>query len=250
MIVERWILARLRNQRFFSLEEVNAAIRPLQDLLNNKVTRHLGASRKDLFLRLDKPVLKALPIEPYVYAEWKQCRAGLDYHINVAGHYYSVPHHLLKQPIWARITAQTLEAYHDGQRVASHVLVTGDKRHSTHKNHMPAHHRFREDWAPEIIRQKAAKIGPNVEAFAEIILSQRRHPEKGYRACQGVIRLSKEFGGERLDAACARAIAIKASSYSSLHSILKNGLDRQGLAQVTEEPAITHTNIRGANYFH
>ncbi len=193
LIVERWILARLRNHRFFSLEEVNTAIRPLQDLLNNKVTRHLGASRKDLFLQLDQPVLKALPIEPYVYAEWKQCRAGLDYHINVGGHYYSVPHQLLKQPIWVRITAQTLEAYHDGRRVASHVLVTGGNRHSTHKDHMPTHHRFREDWVPEIIRQKAAKTGPNVETFTQIILSQRRHPEKGYRACQGVLRLSKEI---------------------------------------------------------
>jgi transposase len=250
LLAERWILARLRNHRFFSLDELNAAIRPLLDQLNRKITRHLGASRQDLFERLDKPALKPLPAEPFVYAEWKQCRAGLDYHIDVGRHYYSVPHHLLKQKLWVRITARTVEVYLKGARVASHVRTSGNHQHSTHRDHMPAHHRFREDWTPERIRRQASGIGPNTEALVEVIMRERRHPEQGYRTCLGVLRLAKTFGRDRLEVACERAIQINARSYSSLHSILKNGLDRQRHAPATDEPAITHPNIRGADYFH
>lgn len=250
LIAERWILACLRNQRFFGLDEVNAAIRPLMEQLNTKVTRHLGASRRDLFERLDRPALKPLPVEPYVFAEWKQCRAGLDYHIDIGRHYYSVPHQLLKQKLWARITARTVEVYFKGQRVASHPRTSGNRQHSTHRDHMPAHHRFREDWTPERIRKQAARIGPNVEAFVEVVMRQRKHPEQGYRTCMGVLRLSKAFGTTRLDAGCERALEINAHSYSSLHSILKNGLDRQRREPTTDGPAITHPNIRGADYFH
>ena len=145
LLVERWILARLRNRQFFSLGDVNAAIRPLLDQLNDKVSRHLGASRKQLFEQLDKPALKPLPTAPYVYAEWKKCRAGLDYHVAIDKHYYSVPHQLLKKALWARITARTVEVFHGGQRVASHVRTSGNGRHSTQREHMPAHHKFRED---------------------------------------------------------------------------------------------------------
>ena len=131
LLVERWILARLRNRQFFSLGDVNAAIRPLLDRLNDKVSRHLGASRRQLFDRLDKPALKPLPVEPYVYAEWKKCRAGLDYHIAIGKHHYSVPYQLLKKELWARITARTVEAFHIGKRVASHVRTCGNGQHST-----------------------------------------------------------------------------------------------------------------------
>jgi transposase len=250
LLVQRWIVARLRNQRFFSLDELNAAIWDLLEKLNSKVTRHLGASRRELFETLDKPVLKPLPIEPYVYAEWKQCRAGLDYHIDVGRHYYSVPHQLLKQKLWTRITARTIEVYFKGERVAAHQRTSGNRQHSTHKDHMPANHRFRADWTPEKIRRQAARVGPNTEAFVEVIMRQRRHPEQGYRACLGIMRLAKTFGRERLEAACERAVEINARSYSSLHSILKNGLDRQPRTRTTDEPAITHPNIRGADYFH
>ena len=209
LLAERWILARLRNQRFFGLDEVNAAIRPLLDQLNGKVTRHLGASRRDRLERLDRPALKPLPLASYVYAEWKQCRAGLDYHVDIGRHYYSVPHQLLKQKLWARITARTVEVYFKGQRVASHARTSGNRQHSTHRDHMPAHHRFREDWTPERIRRQAVLIGPNVETFVDVIMRQRRHPEQGYRSCLGVLRLAKTFGRDRLDAACGRALEIK-----------------------------------------
>ena len=229
---------------------MNAAIRPLLDRLNDKVSRHLGASRRQLFEQLDKPALKPLPVAPYVYAEWKKCRAGLDYHIAIDKHYYSVPYQLLKKELWARITARTVEVFHVGQRVASHVRTSGNGQPSTHRDHMPAHHRFREDWTPQRIQARAARVGPNVAIFAEVVMRDRKHPEQGYRTCLGVIRLADKFGQDRLDAACRRALEINARSYSSVHSILKNGLDSKARTRATEEPAITHNNIRGADYFH
>ena len=250
LLSERWIVARLRNRRFFGLDELNAAIHPLLDQLNGKVTRHLGASRRDLFNGLDKPALKPLPVEPYVFAEWKQRRAGLDYHIDIGRHYYSVPHQLLKQKLWVRLTARTVEIFFEGKRVASHARTSGNRQHSTHREHMPPNHRFRADWTPERIRRQAIRIGPNTEAFVEVVMRERKHPEQGFRTCLGVIRLAKTFGRDRLEAACERALTINARSYSSLHSILKNGLDRTPRTRATDEPAITHPNIRGAEYFH
>ena len=249
-LAERWILARLRNQTFFGLDELNAAIRPLQDQLNAKVTRHLRASRRALFEDLDKPALKPLPPEPYVFAEWKQRRAGIDYHIDVDRHYYSVPHQLIKQKLWVRITARTVEVFHKGQRVAAHARTSGNRQHSTVREHMPPNHRHRAGWTPESIRRQAARIGPNVEAYAEVIMRRRKHPEQAYRSCLGVMKLARSFGNTRLDAACERALEINSYTYQSLHSILKNGLDRASRHRTTDEPAITHPNIRGADYFH
>jgi len=250
LLAERWILARLRNHQFFSLAEVNAAIRPLLDRLNDKLSRHLGANRRQLFEQLDKPALKLLPVAPYVYAEWKKCRAGLDYHVAIDKHYYSVPYQLLKKDLWARITDRTIEVFHVGQRVASHVRTSSNGKHSTLRDHMPAHHQFRDDWTPDRIKARAARVGPNVAIFVEVAMRSRKHPEQGYRTCLGVIRLADKFGRDRLDAACSRALEINARSYSSLLSILKNGLESRPRTRATDEPAITHPNIRGADYFH
>ena len=250
LLTERWIVARLRNRRFFGLDELNAAIRTHLDQLNSKVTRHLGASRRDLYQKIDKPALKPLPLQPYIYAEWKQVRIGLDYHVDIGRHYYSVPHQLLKQKLWARITARTVEIFHQGRRVASHARTSGNKQHSTVREHMPANHRFRSDMSPGVIRVQAARLGPNVEIFVDVLMRKRRHPEQAYRACLGVLKLARSYGNERVDAACERALQINAHSYSSLNSILKNGLDRQRRDASTDGPAITHPNIRGADYFH
>ncbi|MTH94850.1 IS21 family transposase [Roseibium sp. RKSG952] len=250
LLCERWILARLRNRRFFTLDEVNAAIRPLLEQLNTKVSRHLGASRRDLFDKLDKPALKPLAATPYVYAEWKQCRAGLDYHVDVLHHYYSVPHQLIRQKLWVRITARTVEVFFKGARVAAHTRNSGNRQHSTLREHMPPNHRFRADWTPERIRKKAARIGPNTQAFTSAVMRRRKHPEQGFRTCLGVIRLADTFGPDRLEAACERALEINVYSYTSLQSILKNGLDRAAREQATDAPAIHHPNIRGPGYFH
>jgi transposase len=253
-IVERWILARLRNHRFFSLAELNQAIRELLEHLNLRETKHLGASRRQLFEALDQPALKPLPGQPYQYAEWKQPRAGLDYHVEVAKHYYSVPHALARQKLWARITERTVEIFHKGKRVAAHMRGSGNRRHTTTAEHMPSSHRRYANWTPDRIRRDAAANGPNTEILIDVILRSKPHPEQGFRSCIGILRLSKTHGSERLEAACERALEIGAQSYSSVASILKNNLDRrkpgQSSKRAADEPAIEHTNIRGPRYFH
>lgn len=257
-VVERWVLARLRNRRFFSLAELNQAIRALLDDLNVRRTKHLGASRRQLFEELDQPALKPLRSEAYEYAEWKQRRAGLDYHVEVAKHYYSLPHALAKQKLWVRLTERAVEIFHKGKRVAVHMRGSGNRRHTTTAEHMPSSHRRYANWTPERIRRDAATNGPNSAALIDVILRGKPHPEQGFRSCIGILRLAKTHGPERLEAACERALEIGAHSYSSVASILKNNLDRRttakstkgATAQNSDDPAIDHTNIRGPHYFH
>jgi transposase len=248
-VATRWIIAKLRNRRFFSLGELNAAIAELVTALNNRVTRHLGASRRALFDDLERSALKKLPAEPYAYAEWKECRAGLDYHVEIEKHYYSVPHALLRETMWARITARTIEVFHRGKRVAAHVRSSSNRQHTTVREHMPSSHQRYADWTPERIQRQANEIGPKTSALVEIILRERTHPEQGFRACIGILRHAKSFGRERLEAACDRALEIGARSYTSVTSILKTNLDRKRPAPATDGPAIAHTNIRGSRYF-
>jgi transposase len=248
--VQRWIAAALRNRRFGSLAELNAAIRDLLERFNGKITRHLGASRQALFEALDKPALKPLPAAPYEYAEWVERKVGLDYHVEIERHYYSVPHQLLRQKVWARIAARTVEIFHQGQRVASHVRTSGNRKHTTVSTHMPASHRRYAGWTPAEIRRRAEQIGPNTGALVDLILRTKPHPEQGFRACLGIVRLAKPHGREALEAACERAIQIGGTSYSSVNSILKNNLHRRRPEKPADGPAITHPNIRGADYFH
>jgi transposase len=249
-LVQRWIVARLRKRRFFSLADLNTAIRELLERFNAKRTRHLGASRRELFELLDKPALKPLPVEPYEYAEWVERKVGLDYHVEIEKHYYSAPHTLLKQKLWARIAARTVEIFHDGQRVASHVRSSGNRGHTTVADHMPASHRRYAGWTPGEIRHQAERIGPNTGALVDLILRTKTHPEQGFRACLGIVRLARPHGREALEAACSRAIEIGGLSYTSVNSILKNNLHRRRPQKPAEGPAISHPNIRGAQYFH
>ena len=249
-VATRWIVAKLRNRRFFSLTELNAAIRGLTTQLNARVTRHLGTSRRALFDEVERPALKPLPVEPYVYAEWKQCKVALDYHVEVAHHYYSVPHTLLRETVWVRVAAQTVEVFHRGNRVAVHLRASSDRRHTTIREHMPSSHRRYADWTPERIRRQAGEIGRNTAALVEIIMRERPHPEQGFRASVGIIRLAKSYGRERLEAACGRALEIGARSYTSVNSILKSNLDAKRPAVATDGPSIVHSNIRGPGYFH
>jgi len=249
-VATRWIVAKLRNRRFFSLTELNAAIRELTTQLNARVTRHLGTSRRALFDEVERPALKPLPVEPYVYAEWKQCKVALDYHVEVEHHYYSVPHTLLRETVWVRVAAQTVEVFHRGNRVAVHLRASSDRRHTTIREHMPSSHRRYADWTPERIRRQAGEIGRNTAALVEIIMRERPHPEQGFRASVGIIRLAKSYGRERLEAACGRALEIGARSYTSVNSILKSNLDAKRPAVATDGPSIVHSNIRGPGYFH
>jgi transposase len=249
-IATRFIIAKLRNRQFFALSALNGAVAELVEQINNRVSRHLGASRRALFEELERSALKPLPAEPYVFAEWKQCRVGLDYHVEIDKHYYSVPHQLLREKVWARITARTIEVFHRGKRVAAHVRSSSNRKHTTVREHMPSNHQRYADWTPERLRRQAGAIGRHTAALVEIILRERAHPEQGFRACVGIVRLAKSYGRERLEAACGRAIEIGARSYSSVNSILKNDIDRRRPVMPADGPAIAHDNIRGPTYFH
>jgi transposase len=252
LVVERWILARLRNRRFFSLAELNQAIGELVTDLNARPMRRLGVSRRDLFLELDKPALKSLPVEPYEYAEWRVRRVGLDYHVDIDGHYYSVPHRLIREQLDARITARTIELFRKGERVAVHMRGAGRGRHTTIAEHMPSSHRRYAEWTIERIGIAAAAIGPSTAKLAALILESRPHPEQGYRACLGILRLARQYGAERLEAACDRGLDIGARSYGSIQSILKHGLDRRPPKPAPQGELLLpdHPNIRGSRYYH
>ena len=195
-----------------------------------------------------------MPVEPYTYAAWKECRASLDCHIEIDKHYYSVPHTLLRQKLWARMTDRTVEIFHRGKRVACHMRRSPNRRHTTVPEHMPSAHRRFASRTPQRIRHQAASIGPNAEVLVDIIMRSRPHPEQGFRSSIGIIRLAKSHGSERLEAACEPALEIGARSCSSVASILRNNLDRRKPRQSSKGPAdgptIDHANIRGSRYFH
>jgi transposase len=251
LVVERWILAVLRQRTFFSLAELNAAIRELLEQLNARPFKKLPGSRRTHFEQLDRPALRPLPAAPYVYAEWKKVRAHIDYHVEVDGHYYSVPHALIKKQLDLRVTHSTLECFYRGNRVASHRRSEQKGRHTTVPDHMPEAHRQAGAWSPERLARWAAKTGPATEQLILNVLSARQHPQQAYRSCLGILRLGKAYGDERLEAACCRALILGSHSYKSIESILRHGLDQQPLTE-HDELALPedHDNIRGPSYYH
>lgn len=249
-VVERWILARLRNRIFLSLHEANLAIAALVADLNSRPFKKLPGSRREAFETLDKPALLPLPCAAYVFAEWKQATVNIDYHVEVDGHYYSVPCSLIKKRVDVRITATSVECFHKGQRVSVHPRSMQKGRHTTVMEHMPKSHQEYTGWTPERIMEWARKLGPNVSALTEAIMDSRKHPVQGYRSCLGVIRLAKEHGASRLDAACERALHLGALSRKSLKSILQTGLDRLPLPiHNAQQTSIHHDNVRGPEYY-
>jgi transposase len=251
LIVERFILARLRNRRFLSLGELNEAIREVLGDLNARLMRKLGASRREFFDTIDRPALLPLPAEPYAYAEWRRCRVAPDYHIEVHGHFYSLPSRLIREVVEARITDTTIEIFHAGRRVAAHPRSALKRRHTTTPEHMPSAHRRYASWTPARLLSFAAQVGPSTIALVEIIMRTKPHPEQGFRACLGILRLAKTYGEARLEAACQRGISIGARSYGSIASILKTGLDRGFHDTAAPDVApLLHANIRGRGYYH
>ncbi len=249
-VVERWILARLRHETLFSLAALNARIAELVGDLNGRRMRLYQASRRELFERLDRPALRPLPAEPFVYGEWKVARVNIDYHVEVHGHYYSVPHALVHEAVDARVTATTVELFHRGQRVAAHVRSEARGRHTTEPGHMPKAHQRHLEWTPSRITAWAATIGPQTAALVAAILADRPHPEQGYRSCLGLLRLGRRDGEARLEAACARALAVGARSYRHVDSILKHRLDREPLpAAPAATPGPVHEHVRGRDYY-
>jgi transposase len=249
-VVGRWILARLRNRRFFALADLNAAIRDLLTDLNARPLRGWGRSRRQLFDELDRPALGPLPAEPYEYAEWKRCRVGLDYHVEIAKHFYSVPFALARQEVDARITVATVEIFHRGKRVASHLRSTRPHRPTTVAEHMPSSHRRYRDWTHERIGREAAAIGVDAATLIDAILRSRPHPDQGFRAAIGILGLVKRYGAARVEAACARALALNTRSYTSVAAILKNRTERAPSRPADDAPVLIHANIRGPGYYH
>jgi transposase len=250
-VVERWILARLRNRQFFSLNQLNKAIAELLVELNSRSFKKLPGCRKQLFEALDRPALNPLPAHPYQFAEWKQATVNIDYHIEIDRHYYSVPYQLIKSKIDVRITQTTIECFYKNKRVASHIRSYLKGRHTTVKEHMPKSHQKWAQWSPQRFINWAARIGPHTATLIEIILKARAHPQQGFRSCLGILRLAKSYGDDRLEAACRRAVAIGGTSYKSVHSILKHNLDQKPLPHDDpNQTGIAHANIRGAAYYH
>ncbi len=251
LIAERWIMASLRNRIFYSLDELNEAIGEKLHVLNTKPFQKLDGCRQSLFEQCEKPLLKVLPADRYEVAGWKKSKVNIDYHIEVEGHYYSVPYKLIHEKVEARLTAATVEIFHNGKRVASHRRSWTKGGHTTLAEHMPTRHAKMLEWTPERLKAWAEKTGPSVRQIVEQIMASRAHPEQGFRSCLGILRLAKKHGNERMEAACRRALAYRTLSYKSIQAILDKGLDRMPLpdSTTTGRPPIVHENIRGAAHY-
>lgn len=252
LVAERWILARLRKRTFFSLAALNEAIAELLERLNHRTMRHFGLSRAELFARLDRPALQPLPERPYQFALWTRPKVNIDYHVAIDGHFYSVHHSLLHQVVRARITATTVEIFHKGKRVASHVRSYQKGFHTTAPEHRPARHQNAQ-WSPERLQRWAGSIGPQTQALVTDILGSRAYPEHAYRTCLGILRLAKSVGTERLEAASRRALHFGIRSWKGVKSILDKRLESVPLPSDPHQPELPlgpHENVRGKSYYH
>jgi len=250
LVIERWLLGRLRNRIFYSLSEVNAALFDvLQRLNEDRPIRRLGKTRRQLLEEIDRPALKPLPASPYVFAEWRIRRVGIDYHIEAGAHYYSVPHRFARAEVEVCLTQRTIEIFLKGERIAVHGRMSANHKHTTIEAHMPSSHRRYAGWTIGRIREDAARIGPATAALCEVIFEQRAHPEQGFRTCMGIVRLARSYGAERLEAAATYAAEIGTRTYGSLKSILANNLDRRPSNRPAPSDPITHANIRGPRYY-
>jgi transposase len=249
-IVERWILAALRHRRFFAVAELNEAIGDLLERLNHRRFRKRDGTRTSLFETIDRPALQPLPAQRYLLAEWKTVRANIDYHVEIDRHYYSVPYQLAGQQLEARYTVSTVELFHGGKRVASHGRSSTAYRHTTTAEHMPKSHQAHLEWSPSRLIHWGETVGAATAEVIRTILASRPHPEMGYRACLGILRLAKTYSNQRLEAASQRALQLQACSYSSLRSILKRSLDRQTTLDLQAgKSGPLHENVRGAGYY-
>ncbi|WP_347247365.1 IS21 family transposase [Thermomonas sp.] len=250
-VVERWILARLRHRRLFSLAELNQAIGQLLADLNQRAFKKLPGCRASAFAALDAPALKPLPATAMVLAQFKSARVNIDYHVAFEGHYYSVPHQHVGAAVELRVTATTLEVLLRRQRIAAHARSAQVGGFTTVAEHMPASHRAQAQWTPAKLIAWGERIGAATAGVVRWQMQHRAHPEQGYRSCLGLMRLARQYGDERLEAACARAQSIRAPNYRSVKSILACGLDRQdsSLLGGAAAPMPQHDNVRGPGYY-
>jgi transposase len=249
-VVERWILARLRHHTFFSLADLNQAIRELLPELNTRPMEHLGRSRRELFEALDQPALKPLPELAYEFAVWKKARVNIDYHVEFDKHYYSVSHTLIHQEVYIRATLSVVEIFFNNRRVASHRRTKAPGRHTTLAEHMPPAHQQYLEWSPERLVRWAQTIGPHTAQLVQELLDSRTHPQQAYRSCLGLLRLGNRYGQERLEAACGRALPAGIHSYQGVKNILDAKLDQVEPEEPAAAAPSAHENIRGQTYYH
>lgn len=248
-VVERWILARLRNRTFFSLAELNRAIRQLLEELNQRPMEHLEKSRRALFEELDQPALRPLPAQPFEYATYKNARVNIDYHVEFEKHFYSVPYILIHEEVRIRASERIVEMYHASQRepVATHPRSSAAGRYSTLHRHMPDKHQKAGEWNAERLARWAAEIGPHTTTLIQMILASRQHPEQAFRACLGILRLAGKYPHTQMESACQIAHEARTLNYRSLKALLDT-LPTPTTAETTGLP--THENIRGTAYYH
>ena len=248
-VVQRWIVAALRHRRFFSLAELNEAIRELLHKLNQRPFRKRSGCRATLFAELDRPALQPLPVERYEFHQWATARVNIDYHVEFERHYYSVPYTLTGQLVEIRATITTVEIFHRGERIASHARSRQLYQATTNPEHRPKSHQQHLAWPPSRLLHWAQSVGPATAHLFAAILESKPHPEMGYRSCLGILRLGQRYSTARLEAAATRALASGACSYHSVKSILERSLDRQPFEASETRPPLEHDNIRGASYF-
>jgi len=250
LLAERWIIARLRAQKFYSLAELNVAIRTCVEVINERPFKKMEGSRRQLFIELDRPALRRLPPEPYEFATWRKAKVNIDYHLEADRHYYSVPYQLVGKVLDVRSSASTVEVFFNHKRVASHLRSFAKHRHTTDPAHMPESHRRYAKWTPSRIISWAAATGPSTAKLVEEILASRPHPEQGFRSALGIIRLADRYSTARVEAACSRALRLRSYSYRSVESILSHGLDAQPLPEPRRTRAHPrHHNVRGSTYY-
>ena len=225
LVAQRWILAVLRHRTFYTLAELNAAIAELLVKLNDRVMRHVKESRCSLYERLDRPALQPLPAAPYEYAEWKQVKVNIDYHVSFDDHYYSVPYALTGETLWCRAAHRTVELLHKSKRVASHARSFVKYAYTTTPEHRPASHRAHLEWTPSRLIQWGRTIGLNTAALVEHVIRSKPHPEQGYRSALGVLRLADKHGKERLERACDKAFRIGSPSYRTVKTMLQQRME-------------------------
>lgn len=248
--VERQILAAFRDRTFTSLYEINTAIRERTTPINNNRMQKMDVSRRELYETLDKPALKALPTEPYQYADWNKAKINIDYHFIFDNHFYSVLYKYIHQSVEIRASSKTIECFHQGQRIATHVRSFKKYAYTTLTEHMPEAHKAHAEWTPERMRRWAEKIGPQTAIFIELMIAARAFPQQAFRACLGVLRLGKKYGAERLEKACIKGIAVGATRYQQIESILSNKMEDTPLsAETVSIPLPLHDNIRGSEYY-
>ncbi len=251
LIVERWILAKLRNVKFHSLGELNIAIKKLLKELNNKPFQKLPGNRYSSFIELDKPNLKPLPKKSYEFTEIKKATVHVDYHVEIEQHYYSVPYNLVRKKVEIHITSKTISILYKGTRVASHARSFNKGYKSTQFNHMPTNHQKFKEWSSGKSLDWALKIGPSTTQIVKDFFEKRLCPIQNYKFYSGLSSLSKKYSESRLENACKRALVIDSSTYKSIASILENGLDQLPISEQDANFITTsdHENVRGANYY-